>query len=60
MLFCSFFMFTIYLELLVSRAFIFIIFFPDNNLSPAQGTITKIGPEVQNTLVKIPIVFGVH
>ena len=33
---------------------------PDDNLSPPQGTITKIGPEVQNTLVKIPIVFGVH
>ena len=33
---------------------------PDDNLSPAQATITKIGPEVQNTLVKIPIVFGVH
>ena len=32
----------------------------DDNLSPAQATITKIGPEVQNTLVKIPIVFGVH
>ena len=36
------------------------VFFPDDNLSAAQGTITKIGPEVQNTLVKIPIVFGVH
>ena len=33
---------------------------PDDNLSPAQATITKIGPEVQNTLVKIPIIFGVH
>ena len=33
---------------------------PDDNLSPAQDTITKIGPEVQNILVKIPIVFGVH
>ena len=32
----------------------------DDNLSPAQATITKFGPEVQNTLVKIPIVFGVH
>ena len=31
---------------------------PDDNLSPAQATITKIGPEVQNTLVRIPIVFG--
>ena len=30
---------------------------PDDNLSAAQATITKIGPEVQNTLVKIPIVF---
>ena len=33
---------------------------PDDNLSPAQATITKIRPEVQNTLVKIPIVLGVH
>ena len=33
---------------------------PDDNLSPTQATITKIGPEVQKTLVKIPIVFGVH
>ena len=33
---------------------------PDDNLSPAQATITKFGPEVQNTLIKIPIVFGVH
>ena len=33
---------------------------PDDNLSPAQATITKCGPEVQNTLIKIPIVFGVH
>ena len=32
----------------------------DDNLSPAQATITKIGPEVQNTLVKIPFVFGLH
>ena len=32
----------------------------DDNLSPAQATITKFGPEVQNTLIKIPIVFGVH
>ena len=29
---------------------------PDDNLSPAQTTITKFGPEVQNTLIKIPIV----
>ena len=33
---------------------------PDDNLSPAQATITKFGPEVQKTLIKIPIVFGVH
>ena len=33
---------------------------PDDNLSPAQATITKIGPEMQNTLVKIAIVLGVH
>ena len=33
---------------------------PDDNLSPAQATITKFGPEVQNTLIKIPIVLGVH
>ena len=33
---------------------------PDDNLSPAQATFTKFGPEVQNTLIKIPIVFGVH
>ena len=33
---------------------------PDDNLSPAQATITKFEPEVQNTLIKIPIVFGVH
>ena len=33
---------------------------PDDNLSPAQATITKFGPEVQNTLIKIPIVFGVQ
>ena len=33
---------------------------PDDNLSPAQATITKCGPQVQNTLIKIPIVFGVH
>ena len=33
---------------------------PDDNLSPAQATITKFGPEMQNTLIKIPIVFGVH
>ena len=33
---------------------------PDDNLSPAQATITKFGQEVQNTLIKIPIVFGIH
>ena len=33
---------------------------PDDNLSPAQATITKFGPEVQNTLIKMPIVLGVH
>ena len=33
---------------------------PDENLSPAPATITKIGPEVQNILVKVQIVFGVH
>ena len=33
---------------------------PDDNLSPAQAAITKFGPEVQNILIKIPIVFGVH
>ena len=30
---------------------------PHDNLSPVQARITKIGPEKQNTLVKIPIVF---
>ena len=25
---------------------------PDDNLSPAQATITKFGPQVQNTLIK--------
>ena len=33
---------------------------PDDNLSPAQATITKFGPQVQNTLIKIPIVLRVH
>ena len=33
---------------------------PDDNLSPAQAIITKFGPEVQNTLTKIPIVLEVH
>ena len=31
---------------------------PRDNLSPIQSRITKFGPEVQNNLVKIPIVFG--
>ena len=31
---------------------------PQNNSSPIQARITKFGPEVQNTLVKIHIVFG--
>ena len=31
---------------------------PDDNLSPVQATITKFGPEKQNTLVKLPIVLG--
>ena len=31
---------------------------PHNNSSPIQARITKFGPEVQNTLVKIPIVLG--
>ena len=31
---------------------------PDDNLSPASATIINIGPEEQNTLVKIPIVLG--
>ena len=30
---------------------------PRDNLSPVQARITKFGPEEQNTLVKIPIVF---
>ena len=32
---------------------------PHNNSSPVQARITKFGPEKQNTLVKIPIVFFV-
>ena len=32
---------------------------PRDNLSPVQARITEFGPEVQNTLVKIPIVFRV-
>ena len=31
---------------------------PHNNLSTVQARITKFRPEEQNTLVKIPIVFG--
>ena len=31
---------------------------PHDNSSPVQAKITKFGPEKQNTLVKIPIVFG--
>ena len=30
---------------------------PHHNSSPIQARITKFGPKVQNTLVKIPIVF---
>ena len=30
---------------------------PHENLRPIQARITTFGPEVQNTLVKIPIVF---
>ena len=29
-----------------------------DNSSPAQARITKVGPEVQNTFVKTPIVLG--
>ena len=31
---------------------------PHHNLLPIQARITKFGPEVQNSLVKIPIVLG--
>ena len=31
---------------------------PHHNSSPIQARITKFGPEVQNTLVKIPVVLG--
>ena len=31
---------------------------PHDNSSPVQARITKFGPGKQNTLVKIPIVFG--
>ena len=33
---------------------------PSDNLPPVQGRITKFGPHVQNNLVKIPILLGVH
>ena len=33
--------------------------FPRNNLQPIPARITRFGPEMQNTLVKIPIVFRV-
>ena len=33
---------------------------PRDNLSPVQARITKFGPEEQNTLVKIPIFWGVN
>ena len=32
--------------------------FPHHNLLPIQARVTKFGPEVQNSLVKIPIIFG--
>ena len=31
---------------------------PHDNSSPIQARITKFGPEMQNTLVWVPIVFG--
>ena len=31
---------------------------PDHNSLPIQARITKFGPEVENSLVKVPIVFG--
>ena len=31
---------------------------PHDNSSPSQARITKFGPEMQNTLVWVPIVFG--
>ena len=33
--------------------------FPHDNSSPIQAGITNFGPEVQNTLVRIPIFLGV-
>ena len=32
--------------------------YPDHNSSPIQVRITKFGPEVQNSLVKVPIILG--
>ena len=32
--------------------------YPHHNSSPIQARITKFGPEVQNTKIKIPIVLG--
>ena len=31
---------------------------PDHNSSPIQVRITKFGPEVENSLLKVPIIFG--
>ena len=31
---------------------------PRDNSSPVQAGITKFGPKMQNTLVKVPIVLG--
>ena len=31
---------------------------PDHNSSPIQVRITKFGPEVENSLVKVPIILG--
>ena len=33
--------------------------YPHDNLRPIQARITKFGPEVQNSLVKISVVLGV-
>ena len=33
---------------------------PHDNSSPVQARVTRFGREKQNTLVKIPIVFGVN
>ena len=32
--------------------------YPDHNSSPIQVRITKFGPEVQNSLVKVPVILG--